>query len=89
MATGKIYDEEVFDNISIRTFSINIDDHESLWHRDLEDREIEVIYDSGWLFQFDNELPISINDVKFIPKNKWHRIIKGNGDLKIKVTKIF
>ena len=39
---------------------------------------------TDWQFQFDNELPISLNKKIFIPKGVMHRIIKGIGDLQIK-----
>jgi hypothetical protein len=36
----------------------------------------------------DNQLPIKIEGKIFIPKNTFHRIIKGDGDLKVKVQKL-
>ena len=39
------------------------------------------------MFQFDNDLPVEINKKIFIPKGVIHRIIKGNEDLKLKITK--
>ena len=35
----------------------------------------------------DKELPKSLNESIFIPKGKYHRLIKGDGDLRIKVKK--
>ena len=68
----------------IRIFDDNIDPIELKWHRDLENRIIISIEKTDWLFQFDNELPINI-DVIYIPKLIWHRLIKGNGCLKLKI----
>jgi quercetin dioxygenase-like cupin family protein len=74
-------------NIKIRTFDSNIDEFELKWHRDREDRKVTIIESNGWKYQEDNKLPINLKegDVIFIPKETFHRVIKGNGDLKIKV----
>jgi hypothetical protein len=53
-----------------------------------EDRIIESIEQTDWLVQLDNELPKSLNEKVFIPMGVWHRVIKGSGDLKIKLIKI-
>lgn len=60
-----------------------------MWHRDKEDREIEVIGQTDWKIQLDNELPVSLsNNYIFIPKYKWHRLIKGTtGTLTLKIYK--
>ena len=74
-------------NIKIRTFDSNIDEFELKWHRDREDRKVTIIESNGWKYQEDNKLPVNLKegDVIFIPKETFHRVIKGNGDLKIKV----
>jgi quercetin dioxygenase-like cupin family protein len=71
----------------IREFNENIDPIELKWHRDLEDRTITVLEGNGWYFQRDNELPLELEEGVhiFIPKMEWHRIIKGNTTLKIKI----
>lgn len=66
--------------------SVDIDDLE--WHRDREDRIVEIIGETDWQFQMDNELPKKLNGKVFIPKETWHRVIKGTGDLKVKITKL-
>lgn len=75
---------------SIRIFSSSVNENELKWHFDNEDREITFLHDSDWKFQMDNELPITITkDMKvLIPEGEYHRIIKGNGDLKVKVRKL-
>ena len=82
------YKENIKGNISERTFNSSVDKSELVWHRDKEDRIVEVIGDTNWLFQMDNQLPIKIEGKIFIPKNTFHRIIKGDGDLKVKVQKL-
>ena len=71
----------------IRRFGIDIDDEELLWHRDKEDRLIEVLSGSGWYLQKENLLPekLKINENDFIRNREWHRIIKGIDDLIIKI----
>ena len=69
------------------TFSSQLDESELKWHWDEEDREIESLENTDWLFQFDNQLPVEINKKIFIPKGVIHRVIKGTGDLKLQITK--
>jgi len=73
----------------IREFNENIDPIELLWHRDLEQREIEVIGKTDWKFQLENQLPVTLSENRiFIPKYMWHRLIKGTtGTLTLKIYK--
>ena len=81
-------EEKLDKNIFIREFSQDTDSSEFLWHRDKEDRLIEPIEETDWLFQLDDKLPQKIEGQIFIPKEIFHRIIKGTGDLKIKLIKL-
>lgn len=77
------------ENSFIRTFSNDLNEDDLVWHRDIEDRIIEVINNNGnWQFQFDNMLPIILNKTIFIKKGEFHRLIKGNGELKLKVIRL-
>lgn len=78
-------------NTYIREFSTDTDSSELVWHRDKEDREVTILEGKGWKFQRDNELPITLNegDTIYIKKNEYHRIIKGDTDLKISLLKKF
>jgi len=78
-------DIEVTDKYIIREFSENIDPIELLWHRDLEDRTVEILGETNWKVQLDNELPTSLNQPIFIPRHHWHRVIKGDGNLRLKI----
>lgn len=80
-------DIEVTDKYIIREFNENIDPIELLWHRDLHSRHITVLNGEGWKFQLDDQLPLELkeNVSIFIPAMSWHRIIKGNSLLKIKI----
>lgn len=83
----KPYKENKKGNLTERVFKENTDTHELVWHRDKQDREVTVLESDGWMFQMDNELPIVLNegDVIQIPKNTYHRIMRGNGNLKITI----
>jgi hypothetical protein len=72
----------------IREFNNDIDIVELMWHRDNEDRLVEALHDTDWQVQIDNELPTSLNKPIFIPKHQYHRIIKGNGKLRVKINKL-
>ena len=75
------------ENEVIRVFENEDLGTEELWHRDDEDRVVEIIEDTDWQIQLDNCLPTSIKDRIFIPRHKWHRVIKGTGTLKLKINK--
>ena len=80
-------DIEITDKYIIREFNENIDPIELLWHRDDESRTIEILGETDWKVQLDNELPTSLNQPIFIPRHHWHRVIKGNGNLRLKIYK--
>lgn len=84
-------DLEVTDKYTIREFNQNIDPVELLWHRDNEDRMVEVLEcGKGWGFQFDDDLPFDLEPETsiFILRHNWHRVVKGEGNLKIKIHKL-
>lgn len=70
-----------------RKFSQEIDPTELLWHRDDETREIISENSTDWMIQLDNALPVSLNNTITIPRHEWHRLIKGSGDLILKIKK--
>lgn len=78
----------ISDNIFIREFKQDTDSGEFMWHRDRENRIIENIDKTDWMIQLDNELPKLIEGRVFIPMGVYHRLIKGTGDLKIKLEKL-
>lgn len=74
-------------NTFTRVFSSTTKEEDLVWHRDLQDRTVYLLNRStDWKFQFDNELPILFPNKLFIPKGVYHRVIKGSGELKIKVV---
>ena len=78
----------VGNNSYIREFSEDVDTHELEWHIDKEDRIVEVIENNDWEVQIDNELPKLLSDKLFIPKETYHRVIKGKGKLIVKIVKL-
>ena len=71
----------------IRHFDKSAPDHLYKWHADDEDRFVESLNENDWQFQFDNELPQSIEPGKIIhiPKGLIHRLIKGTSELSISI----
>jgi hypothetical protein len=77
----------ISENKSIREFRSDLDDEELKWHFDEEDRIVVPINKSDWKFQYDNQLPIEINEKIYIKKGEWHRLIKGTGDLRVLIIR--
>ena len=73
----------------IRTFDPTCEDAEFVWHRDFEDREIEILEGEGWQFQMQKCLPWLLKKgmVFDIRKDEYHRLIKGVTPLKCRVYK--
>ena len=76
------------DNLYLREFEESVDTDDLEWHRDREDRIVEVIGETDWELQMDNQLPQRMTGKIFIPKEVWHRVIKGKNELKVKITKL-
>jgi quercetin dioxygenase-like cupin family protein len=75
------------DNSRLREFKVDVDDDELKWHRDEKDRYVTILEGEGWQFQRDNELPLALQkeDVIFISRETYHRVIKGTTDLLISI----
>lgn len=82
--TGRPYIEEG----EIRTFLQSTPSFELVWHRDREDRLVSALEKTDWKFQLDNDIPRPLDKEIFIPKQTYHRLIKGTGDLKVRVKKL-
>ena len=80
-------DIENTDAYIIREFSENIDPIELMWHRDNENRTVEILGETDWKIQLDNQLPTSMNQPIYIPRHLYHRVIKGTGNLLLKIYK--
>lgn len=71
-------------NTFLRTFNTN---YTQYWHKDEFDRVITIIEGDNWFLQKDNELPIPIlpNQIFYIPKETYHRLITGTSPIIIKI----
>ena len=84
--TGRPYKESKQDGYILREFSQDTSAFEFVWHRDKQDRIVQAQHDTDWQFQLDNEFPVRLSSSKlFIPKETYHRLIKGTGDLVVKI----
>jgi len=72
----------------LREFNARIDDIEYTWHRDEDDRIIEVFNGAGWQLQLDNQLPVLLESgcEYYIPAGVWHRLHKGQDNLTILIS---
>jgi hypothetical protein len=68
-----------------RKFTQDIDEQELVWHRDRNDREVQIVGQTDWMFQLEDETPQVLKDVIFIPKDTYHRLIKGTGELNVHI----
>jgi hypothetical protein len=75
------------ENIVERYFAETTKDIELVWHRDRETRVISPIEETNWKIQLEDQLPQQIVGELLIEKGRWHRLIKGDGDLILKIIK--
>ena len=73
-----------FDTI-LRKFKEDINEDELVWHRDRRDRKVEILNNTNWMVQLEDEIPQQLKETVFIPKNTYHRLIKGTGDLDLRI----
>ena len=78
------------DDGDLRTFYSTVDSDELVWHRDKQDRQVTVIEGEGWQFQFNGSLPIELREGRMfeIPRDMYHRVIKGKTKLVLRIEKI-
>ena len=71
----------------IREFSPNIQSDELVWHRDRNDRVVEVLSGTNWGLQMEDKLPmeLKVGDVLEIKAETYHRVFKGIDTLKLKI----
>ena len=82
------FKQEIVGDKRWRTFSPGVDDEELKWHRDRENRLVEVLEGEDWYLQIDDELPkkLIVGEKYYIPEGVYHRVIKGNQELKVLIT---
>ena len=71
----------------IREFSEDVSTQELVWHRDRSDRAIRIVKGEGWQLQIENQLPFPLvpGKIYYIPKETYHRVIKGHSKLVIEI----
>lgn len=74
-------------NVLLREFSSDTQQDELIWHRDKNDRIVEVVSGVGWKFQRDNNLPVLLRegDRFKIPAEQYHRLLRGKTNLVVKI----
>lgn len=82
--------EQIKDGWYHRTFKSDLNDEDLKWHYDEESRLMVTTHETDWMFQYDNQLPfkIELHTTYVIPKGHYHRLIKGTGDLEVKILKL-
>jgi len=83
--------KEVKENgIKTRLFKENVSNGELKWHFDKQDRKVKVVKSNNWMLQMDNDIPKPLKEGQtiFIPKGVYHRVIKGQGDLIVKIKEL-
>jgi hypothetical protein len=88
--TGKPYTESRHNNVIVRAFKKDVPIGDLIWHRDEHNRKLTVISGKGWQFQFDNALPQELHEgeIILIPRETYHRLLRGYTDLILEITEI-
>ena len=83
-------EQQISPTIFHRTFSPDTDPMEFVWHRDREDRIIDIEEPGGWKFQYEDQLPLDLKkfDKLKVPMGTYHRVIPGPEELKIYLQKL-
>ena len=86
----KPYTETLNNDIKTRVFEPTILESDLKWHRDKNCRYIKVCSGNNWKIQIENKLPFTLVEGKtyFVNSKKWHRLIKGNDKLIIKIKEV-
>lgn len=86
------YEQKNLNNdMFLRTFSKDVLSEELVWHRDHNDRIVEVLEGENWEIQFENQLPqtLKVGEEYVIPAYTYHRIKRGTTDLVVRIQENF
>ena len=74
----------------LRTFDKDVLEEELVWHRDSRTRKVTTLTGNGWQFQKEDCLPepLEVGKEMVIIKNTYHRLIKGDGNLVVRIMEI-
>jgi quercetin dioxygenase-like cupin family protein len=87
---SKPYTQKTSSDKFYRIFLESVDPDTLVWHRDANTRHVKTLEGQGWKLQLDNNLPVElvIGETYLVPKEEWHRLIKGKGNLKVEITEL-
>jgi len=89
MRTPRPYGQvNIGDDEILREFSGDVDPGDLIWHQDKRDRRVTVIEGKGWKLQLETGLPFIMvpGESYLIPHESWHRLLKGHGQLRVKIV---
>jgi hypothetical protein len=81
------FENSIYKNVFTRVIKEDVEDQQLIWHKDRKDRTVKVIYGTGWKLQYDNDLPIDLELGRQyeIKEGQFHRLHKGNSELKLEI----
>ena len=81
------FENSITDKVFTRVIKEDVKQEQLIWHMDKKDRIVKVVYGIGWKLQNDNELPteLEIGQNYHINKGMFHRLHKGNSELKLEI----
>ena len=81
------FENSIYKNVFTRVFKKSVKKEQLIWHKDRKDRVVKVIYGTGWKLQYDNELPfeLEVGQNYYIKKENFHRLHRGNSELKLEI----
>lgn len=82
--------EKLNNTTFIRRFSKDVLSEELVWHRDRENRSVEVLEGEGWQIQLEDKLPekLEVGRTYIIPAYTFHRVKRGTSDLVLKIEEL-
>ena len=82
------YSDRKLTNGFERVFLASVESSELHWHKDRCHRTVTVLEGEGWGLQMDNAMPYIMKqgDVVGIPRDTFHRLLKGSGDLRLLIV---
>ena len=84
----KPFVEKQLNNCIIRVFNPKASKHLFKWHADDKHRLLEVLSETDWQFQFDDEHPFQMKQGQkiLVEKGLQHRVIPGSSSLWIRIV---
>ena len=82
--------EKLNNTTFVRTFDKDVLSEELTWHRDRENRSVEVLEGEGWEIQLEDKLPrkLEVGQTYIIPAYTFHRVKRGTSNLVLKIEEL-